>query len=644
MGSMHTGLEEEKKGFERMARFYAERAAGEAGLIVTGGIAPNRAGWVAPFGARLASSREAKKHMPITQAVHAEGGHICMQILHTGRYAYHPFGVAPSKLRSPISPFTPSELSPRKIESTITDFVECASYAQDAGYDGVEIMGSEGYLINQFIATRTNKRADDWGGSYENRVRFPLEIIRQTRERLGPDPIIIYRLSMLDLVDNGSTWEEIVQLAKWVEEAGASVINTGIGWHETRIPTIATMVPRAEFTWVTKRMMGEVTIPLITTNRINNAVTAEKVLAEGCADMVSMARPFLADSHLVKKSRVGREAEVNTCIACNQSCLDHVFEHKVASCLVNPRACNETVYEEKMTETKKNIAVIGAGPSGMTCAITLAKRGHKVSLFEKNKEAGGQFLFASKIPGKEEFRETLRYYRTMLTLTGVEVHLNTAFDESKAAGFDEIILATGVKPRIPNIKGKERPNVFDYAQVLRGDAEVGENVAIIGAGGIGFDMAAFLGHPAMNQEEFEQFWGLTRDKESRGGLSENKSVHATRTLNLLKRSSGKAGKDLGKTTGWIHRETLKKLGVHQFSDLEYQHIDDEGLHIIQHGEPKTLKVDTVVLCAGQESVRGLEATLKEKGITAHIIGGALNASGIDAARAIREGYELGLKI
>ena len=482
MGSMHTGLEEEKNGFERMARFYAERATGEAGLIVTGGIAPNRAGWVAPFGARMASSREAKKHKVITEAVHAEGGHICMQILHTGRYAYHPFGVAPSKLRSPITPFTPSELSGRRVEATIGDFVDCAGYAQEAGYDGVEIMGSEGYLINQFIAKRTNKRSDDWGGTYENRVRFPLEIVRRTRERIGTDPIIIYRLSMLDLVEEGSTWEEVVQLAKWIEEAGASVINTGIGWHEARIPTIATMVPRAEFTWVTKRMMGEVKIPLITTNRINNAETAEKVLADGCADMVSMARPFLADPQIIKKYHQGHGAKVNTCIACNQSCLDHVFQQKVASCLVNPRACHETTYESKAVVSPKKIGIIGAGPAGMTCAITLAERGHKVSLFERNKEAGGQFLFASKIPGKEEFKETLRYYRTMLAETGVDVHLNTSFDLAEASQFDEIILATGVKPRIPNISGKDHKSVLDYAQVLRGEAEVGKSAAIIEAG------------------------------------------------------------------------------------------------------------------------------------------------------------------
>lgn len=644
MGSMHTGLEEEKNGFERMAAFYAERAAGEAGLIITGGIAPNRAGWVAPFGARMASSRDAKKHRPITEAVHAEGGHICMQILHTGRYAYHPFSVAPSKLRSPISPFTPKALSKRGVENTINDFVDSAAYAQDAGYDGVEIMGSEGYLLNQFISARTNKRTDAWGGSYENRVKFPLEIIRRTRERLGPDPIIIFRLSMLDLVHEGSDWSEVVQMAKWVEEAGASTINTGIGWHEARVPTIATMVPRAGFAWVTKKMMGEVKIPLITTNRINNATTAEKVLADGCADMVSMARPFLADPELVKKSRLGASKKVNTCIACNQSCLDHVFERKVASCLVNPRACHETIYKEKKASVSKNIAVIGAGPAGMTCAITLAQRGHKVSLFEKNSEAGGQFLFASKIPGKEEFRETLRYYRTMLELTDVKVNLGKVFDTSTVGEFDEIVLATGVKPRIPSIPGKEHPKVFDYAQVLRGDAQVGKKVAIIGAGGIGFDMAAFLGHPTLNQKEFEEFWGVSRDGEDRGGLAEKIEVHNERQLSLLKRSPGKAGKDLGKTTGWIHRETLKKLGVEQLSDVEYLKIDDAGLHINHHGEPKVLAVDNVILCAGQESVRSLEKELTEKGKKPHLIGGALNAGGIDAARAIREGYELGLKL
>ncbi|NNK81199.1 MAG: NAD(P)-binding protein, partial [Flavobacteriales bacterium] len=440
MGSMHTGLEEEKKGFERMARFYAERARGEAGLIVTGGIAPNRAGWVAPFGAKLSNRREAKKHRLITEAVHENGGHICMQILHTGRYAYHPFGVAPSKLRSPITPFTPKALSKKGIESTIKDFVKCAELAKEAGYDGVEIMGSEGYLINQFIASRTNHRTDDWGGAYENRIKFALEIVRRTRDAVGSDFIIIYRLSMLDLVDEGSNWDEVVHLAKEIEKAGASIINTGIGWHEARIPTIATMVPRAGFAWVTKRLMGEVNIPLITTNRINNPRTAEQVLTDGCADMISMARPFLADENLVKKSRTGRESEINTCIACNQACLDHVFEQKTASCLVNPRACHETVYDMKPVNSRKRIAVVGAGPAGLTFAITAAERGHEVSVFERREKIGGQFLFASKIPGKEEFKETIRYYRTMVHKHNVKVKTSTEFKPEMAIEYDEVIL------------------------------------------------------------------------------------------------------------------------------------------------------------------------------------------------------------
>jgi 2,4-dienoyl-CoA reductase (NADPH2) len=645
MGSMHTGLEEEKNGFERMARYYAERAAGEAGLIVTGGIAPNRAGWVAPFGAKMSTGKEAKKHKVITDAVHAEGGHICMQILHTGRYAYHPFAVAPSKLRSPITPFTPKALSEKGIESTIQDFVNCAAYAIEAGYDGVEIMGSEGYLINQFIAAKTNQRTDHWGGSYENRTRFPLEIIRRTRERIGRGPIIIYRLSMLDLVEEGSTWEEVLQLALAVEKAGASVINTGIGWHEARIPTIATMVPRAEFTWVTKRLMGKVGIPLITTNRINNAATAEKVLADGCADMVSMARPFLADPELVKKSREGKENTVNTCIACNQSCLDHVFDRKVASCLVNPRACFETVYKEEEAKNKKKVAVVGAGPSGLTCAITLAQRGHEVSLYEKHPEIGGQFLYASRIPGKEEFRETLRYYRTMLDQWPITVHLNSEFKMNQAKDFDEVVISTGVRPRRPSIPGMDHENVVDYAQVLEGKVKIGQRVAIIGAGGIGFDMAAFLGHPSMDKEEFEAFWGVTRDESVRGGLeTQTLEIKNPRVLTMLKRSPGKAGKDLGKTTGWIHRETLRKLGVVQMSSVEYIKIDDKGLYIRHQGEEKCLEVDHIVICAGQESVNELAESLQSMGSKVHLIGGALKAGEIDAARAIREGYELALKL
>ncbi len=644
MGSMHTGLEEEKNGFEKMARFYAERAKGEAGLIVTGGIAPNRAGWVAPFGAKLSTHKEAKKHSIITKAVHDNGGHICMQILHTGRYAYHPFGVAPSKLRSPISPFTPRALSQRGIESSIKDFVNCASLAKEAGYDGVEIMGSEGYLINQFIASRTNHRTDDWGGSYENRTRFPLEILRRTREAVGPDFIIIYRLSMLDLVDEGSTWEEVVQLAKAVEAAGADIINTGIGWHEARIPTIATMVPRAGFAWVTKRLMGEVSIPLITTNRINDPRTAEAVLSDGCADMISMARPFLADEELMLKSRTGKEKEINTCIACNQACLDHVFEQKTASCLVNPRACHETEYDEKPTQAKKKVAVIGGGPAGLTCAITAAQRGHEVTVFERRKRIGGQFLFASQIPGKEEFKETLRYYETMVEKHGVEVKLETEFRPEDANGYDEVVMSSGVIPRNPSIEGIDHEKVLSYPEVLSGLKVPGKRVAIIGAGGIGFDMAAFLGHDSMDMAAFEDFWGISRDNEQRGGLVKPEDEHSKRELFMLKRSPGKPGKGLGKTTGWIHRQTVKKMGVEAISSVEYVRIDDEGLHIQQKGEQRVLEVDHVVICAGQESDRSLESDLKSLGVEPHIIGGALNAGGIDAKRAIEEGYRLGLAL
>ena len=644
MGSMHTGLEEEKGGFERMAAFYAERARGEAGLIVTGGIAPNRAGWVAPFGAKLSNSREAKKHSLITKAVHDNGGHICMQILHTGRYAYHPFAVAPSKIKSPITPFTPKALSSRGVEKTIKDFVKCSELAKEAGYDGVEIMGSEGYLINQFISSRTNKRTDEWGGSYKNRMRFPLEILRRVRAAVGSDFVIIYRLSMLDLVDEGSSWEEVVQLAKEVELAGATVINTGIGWHEARIPTIATMVPRAGFAWVTKRLMGEVNIPLITTNRINDPGTAEQVLSEGCGDMVSMARPFLADPDIVRKSRNGAENEINTCIACNQACLDHVFKQRTASCLVNPRACHETVFSSLPIKTKKKLAVIGAGPSGLTCAITAAQRGHDVTLFERRARIGGQFLFASKIPGKEEFKETLRYYETMVEKHGVKVLTETEFHPMMAMDYDDVILSSGVLPRTPEIQGIGHEKVLSYPDVLSGKVTVGKSAAIIGAGGIGFDMAAFLGHGEMTQSEFEEFWGISRDGNQRGGLTEGHDESAMRTLHMLKRSPGKPGKDLGKTTGWIHRQTIKKLGVQVLSSVEYLRVDDEGLHIKHLGEEKCLAVDHVVICAGQLSDRSLEDKLRAIGKAPHVIGGALKAGGIDAMRAIEDGYRLGLEL
>jgi 2,4-dienoyl-CoA reductase (NADPH2) len=641
---MHTGLEEEKSGFERMAAFYAERARGEAGLIVTGGIAPNRAGWVAPFGAKLTNAREAKKHKIITKAVHDNGGHICMQILHTGRYAYHPFAVAPSKIKSPITPFTPKALSQRGVEKTIKDFVKCSELAKEAGYDGVEIMGSEGYLINQFISSRTNKRTDQWGGSYENRMRFPLEILRRVRAAVGEDFVIIYRLSMLDLVDEGSTWEEVVQLAKEVEKAGATVINTGIGWHEARVPTIATMVPRAGFAWVTKRLMGEVNIPLITTNRINEPQTAEQVLADGCGDMVSMARPFLADPDIVAKSREGKEKEINTCIACNQACLDHVFKQKTASCLVNPRACHETMFTNSPTQKAKNLAIVGAGPSGLTCAITAAQRGHKVTLFERRDRIGGQFLFASKIPGKEEFKETLRYYETMVAKHGVKVVCGAEFNPIQAEDFDDVILSSGVIPRVPDIKGVGHEKVLSYPDVLSGKVKVGKSVAIIGAGGIGFDMAAFLGHGEMSQSEFEEFWGISRDGTQRGGLTQGHDEAAQRTIYMLKRSPGKAGKDLGKTTGWIHRQTIKKLGVQEMSAVEYLYIDDQGLHIKHLGEEKCLEVDHIVICAGQLSDRSLEDKLRAIGKAPHVIGGALEAGGIDAKRAIEDGYRLGLEL
>ncbi|MGW8724945.1 oxidoreductase [Streptomyces sp. NPDC055808] len=646
MGSMHVGLEEAENGFERMAAFYAERARGGVGLMVTGGIAPNDAGRPYPGGARLTTGEEAAQHRVVTDAVHREGGRIAMQILHFGRYAYHEDLVAPSALQAPISPFVPNALSDDEVEGTVEDFVRAAGLAQDAGYDGVEIMGSEGYLINEFIAGATNHRTDRWGGSYENRMRFPVEIVRRTRERVGPDFIIIYRLSMLDLVPGGSTFDEVATLARAVEAAGATIINTGIGWHEARIPTIATSVPRGAYTWVTKKLMGSVSIPLITSNRINTPDVAERLLAEGRADMVSMARPFLADPEFVAKARAGRPETINTCIGCNQACLDHTFSGKITSCLVNPRACHETELVLSPTRLRKRLAVVGAGPAGLAFAVSAAGRGHAVTLFDAADRIGGQLNIAKRVPGKEEFDETLRYYRTQLELLGVDVELNTevSADDLLAGGWDEIVIATGVTPRTPEISGSDHPSVVTYLDVLRDGAPVGERVAVVGAGGIGFDVAEFLtdgGDAAsLDAETYFRQWGVDTAYGERGGLRRAERPKPPRQVHLLQRKTSKVGAGLGKTTGWIHRTELKHRGVTMVPGVRYDRIDDAGLHITVDGESTVLPVDTVVLCAGQESRRGLYEELSTAGAAVHLIGGADVAAELDAKRAIDQGTRL----
>lgn len=649
MGSMHTGLEEIKGGYEKMAAYFGERAKGGVGLIVTGGIAPNKAGMVAPFSSTMSSKKSAEKHKLITEAVHKYNGKICMQILHTGRYAFHPFSVAPSALKAPITPFKPWEMSKRRIEKTIDDFAKAAKLAQYAHYDGVEIMGSEGYLINQFIAAKTNRRTDEWGGSYENRIKFPLEIVRRVRESVGENFIIIFRLSMLDLVPGGSSWEEVVFLAKELEKAGVNIINTGIGWHESRIPTIATMVPRAAFTWVTRKMKGEVNIPLVTTNRINRPETAEQILENGDADMVSMARPFLADPEFMNKAAEGRVDDINTCIACNQACLDHVFARKTASCLVNPRACHETELNYLPVQQAKSIAVVGAGPAGLSAATVLGKRGHKVTLFEAHSEIGGQFNIAKEIPGKEEFHETLRYYKKQIEKYKIELKLNTKANVDDLKNYDEVIIATGVLARKPKIDGIDHPKVLNYIEVLKDKKPVGKKVAIIGAGGIGFDVAEYLTHTPSHEPSLKSFlkeWGIDENNEVRGGIEGIKPEiePSPREITMMQRKKTKIGAGLGKTTGWIHRLSLKNKKVRMFNAVQYNKIDDKGLHITRKGKEELIEADNIVICAGQYSVNELYEPLKEKGVNVHLIGGAFEAGELDAKRAIEQGSKLAAEL
>ncbi|MGA7439986.1 MAG: NADPH-dependent 2,4-dienoyl-CoA reductase [Luteibacter sp.] len=640
MGSMHTGLEDKAADFDKLAAYFAERAAGGVGLIVTGGMAPNLRGWLKPMSGTMSMPWHVARHRKVTRAVHAEGGKICMQILHAGRYSYHPFSVAPSAIKSPITPFSPRALSAGGVERTINAFVRSAKLAREAGYDGVEVMGSEGYLINQFLTTRTNARTDTWGGSAENRMRFPIEIVRRMREAVGPDFIIIYRLSMLDLVDNAQPWDDIVTLGQKIEAAGATIINTGIGWHEARVPTIVTSVPRGAFTWVTQRMKGNVGIPLVTTNRINMPDVAERILAQGDADMVSMARPLLADPQWVNKAKANQAQTINTCIACNQACLDHVFKNRLASCLVNPRACHETELKILPATAKKRVAVVGAGPAGLAAATTLAERGHAVTLFDRASEIGGQFNMAKRIPGKEEFHETLRYFGHRLDATGVEQRLGTDVSVESLAdsGFDTVLLATGVLPRALGIEGASHPKVLSYLDVLHGNQPVGAKVAIIGAGGIGFDVAEFLTEaapsPTTDVARWSKEWGVDMTMATPGGLMKAAPEAPERQVWLLQRSEGRPGGRLNKTSGWVHRATLKNKKVQMFGGVSYERIDDEGLHVTMDGKAHVLPVDNVIVCAGQEPNRALHDGLLARGVDVRLIGGADVAAELDAKRAI----------
>ncbi|MFS4438251.1 FAD-dependent oxidoreductase [Paracoccaceae bacterium GXU_MW_L88] len=651
MGSMHTGLEE-RGDWNRVAEYYAERARGGVALMVTGGMAPNEEGGVAPGAAGLFTPEDIVNHKVVTDRVHEAGGKIAMQILHAGRYAMTPKAVAPSPIKAPISPFPPNELDAEGIEKQISDIVTAAVRAQDAGYDGVEIMGSEGYFINQFLAERTNKRTDEWGGSLENRQRLAVEVVRRTREAVGTDFIIIYRLSMLDLVSGGQPWEEILTLAKKIETAGASIINTGIGWHEARVPTIATSVPRRAFTWVTKKLMGEVGVPLVTSNRINMPDVAENVLADGCADMVSMARPFLADADWVAKAEADQAGRIAPCIACNQACLDHVFQGKMTSCLVNPRACHETELQITKAETPKTYAVVGAGPAGLSASLTLAERGHRVTLFDKAGMVGGQLNMAKMVPGKEEFIGLVDYYARAVETSGIDLKLNTEATPETLKDFDGVIVATGVLPRDPGIPGQEGPNTVYYTDVLRGGAKVGERVAVIGAGGIGYDVSEFLvtdDSPTLDREEWEEEWGITDPAEHAGGLAPEgpQPEEPLRKIYLLQRKATKHGKGLGKTTGWIHRASLAMKDVTLVGGVNYEEIGPQGI-LLSQGEarenPEWLEVDSIVICAGQESLRALEEPLKEAGVPVHVIGGADVAAELDAKRAIDQGLRLALTL
>ncbi len=648
MGSMHTGLEDRARDYDKLAAYFAERAAGGVGLIVTGGVAPSIEGWLAPFAGKLSRSWEVARHRKVTGAVKAEGGHICLQLLHAGRYGYHPLSVAPSAVKAPITPFRPRELSARGVERTIDSFVRSAAYAREAGYDGVEVMGSEGYLINQFLVARTNKRSDDWGGPFENRMRFPVEIVRRMRARLGPDFIIVYRLSMLDLVEDGQSWGEIVKLAKAIEAAGATIINTGIGWHEARIPTILTQVPRGAFTFVTAKMKSEVRIPLCTTNRINMPDVAERILASGEADMVSMARPLLADADWVRKAAANRADEINTCIACNQACLDHVFEKKRASCLVNPRACHETEIRILPATTKKRVAVVGAGPAGLAAATTLAERGHAVTIFEAADAIGGQFNLAKTIPGKEEFHETLRYFRVRIERLGIELKLSTRADAAALAGFDEIIVATGVHPRNPKIPGQDHPMVMGYVDLLSGRKTAGQRVAVLGAGGIGFDVCEYLTHEGhsitVDPPAWYRHWGIDATLAARGGLAAPQPAPPQRKVYLLQRSDGRFGDRLNKTSGWVHRAMAKTAKVEMVGGVSYEGIDDRGLKVRSGNDVRVIEVDSIVICAGQEPNRALHDELKAAGRPVHLIGGALEAGELDAKRAIDQGTRLAARL
>jgi 2,4-dienoyl-CoA reductase (NADPH2) len=650
MGSMHTGLEDHRRDFPKLAAYFAERAAGGVGLMVTGGFAPNLEGWLKPFAGKLGWPWEARKHRQVTSAVHAHDAKICLQLLHAGRYAYHPLSVAPSKLKAPINPFTPRALSARGIERQVDAFANAAKLARDGGYDGVEIMGSEGYLLNEFTAPRTNKRSDAWGGNAENRFRFAVDIVRRVREACGPDFILIYRLSMLDLVEGGNDWNAIVAQAKAVEAAGATIVNTGIGWHEARIPTIATSVPRAAFACVTAKLRPHVSLPLVATNRINMPEVAEAVLARGDADMVSMARPLLADPQWVNKARANRAQSINTCIACNQACLDHVFENRRASCLVNPRACHETELVIAKASAPKRIAVVGAGPAGLACATTAAERGHRVTLFDAADAIGGQFNLAKRIPGKEEFHEPLRYFRNRIDETGVELRLGQRVEAERLRDFDAVVIATGVVPRRVDFPGADHPKAIGYLDVLEGRVVPGAKVAIVGAGGIGFDVAEFLVQegpsPSLDPKRWMAEWGVDPGFESAGGLATPNPERPARQVWLLQRSPGKPGAKLAKTTGWIHRSALKARGVKMLGGVEYLGIDDEGFRIRIDGSEQLLPVDHVVVCAGQEPRRELFDRLREAapGLELHLIGGADLAVELDAKRAIDQGTRLAARL